>query len=412
MNLLYNIFVYVAIGGVRLLNVFNNKLNLFVKGRQNIFKDIATKLSDKDKVIWFHSASLGEFEQGIPIIEKLKKNYPNYKILVTFFSPSGYEVRKNYPLADCVTYLPFDTYKNAQKFITQVNPKLAIFIKYEFWPNFLSVLKQQNIPTILVSGIFRKNQLFFKGYGGFYRKALKTFTYFFVQNQNSKDLLNGIGFKNVSLSGDTRFDRVYNITKQVQKLDFIDNFSKGKITLVAGSTWPDDEDILINYINNEASENEKFILAPHNIKEEGITQLLASCKKSICRYSDIKKDTNTQVLIIDSIGLLTSIYAYATMAYVGGGFNKSGIHNILEPATYGIPIIIGPNYSKFKEAGDLISLNACNSISNKTSFNELFKSLSENKKHIKEKGQITKNYIKKNIGATNIIYNFIDKLIP
>lgn len=411
MSTLYNIFVYTAIGGLKVLALFNKKLHLFVKGRQNIFKDIAVNLSDNDKVIWFHSASLGEFEQGIPIIEKLKKSYPNYKILVTFFSPSGYEVRKNYPLADCVTYLPFDTYRNAQKFITQVNPKLAVFIKYEFWPNFLKVLKQGQIPTLLVSGIFRENQLFFKGYGGFYRKALKTFTHFFVQNQNSKDLLNRIGFNNVSLSGDTRFDRVFNITKQRQKLDFIERFSKDKITLVAGSTWPDDEDILMNYINNEASENQKFILAPHNIKKEDIQQLMTSCKKSICLYSDVKKNSAAQVLIIDSIGLLTSVYAYATIAYVGGGFNKSGIHNILEPATYGVPIIIGPNYSKFKEAGDLIALNVCKSIDNKTSFNNSFKNLSENKKSIKEKGQITKDYIKNNIGASKIIYNFIDKLI-
>jgi len=236
MNVLYNIFVYTAIGGLKVLALFNNKLHLFVKGRRNTLKDIATKLSDKDKVIWFHSASLGEFEQGIPIIEKLKKNYPNYKIVVTFFSPSGYEVRKNYPLADCVTYLPFDTYRNAQKFIAQVNPKLAIFIKYEFWPNFLKVLKERQTPTILVSGIFRKNQLFFKGYGGFYRKALQTFDHFFVQNELSEKLLKSIGYSNVTVSGDTRFDRVFNITKQRQQLDFIDNFSKGKITLVAGST--------------------------------------------------------------------------------------------------------------------------------------------------------------------------------
>jgi 3-deoxy-D-manno-octulosonic-acid transferase len=411
MNLLYNIFVYMAIGGVRLLALFNNKLNLFVKGRQNIFKDLATHLPDKDDVIWFHSASLGEFEQGIPIIEKLKDTYPNYKILVTFFSPSGYEVRKNYPLADCVTYLPFDTYKNAKNFVSLVNPKLAVFIKYEFWPNFLRVLKQKNIPTILVSGIFRENQLFFKGYGSFYRNSLKTFNHFFVQNELSEKLLKSIGYSNVTVSGDTRFDRVYNITKQRHKLDLIAGFSKDQITLVAGSTWPDDEAILMNYINNEAQVNEKFILAPHNIKEEGITQLMTSCKKSICRYSDVEKDINSQVLIIDSIGLLTSVYAYATIAYVGGGFNKSGIHNILEPATYGVPIIIGPNYGKFKEAGDLVSLNACSSITDKNSFTDLYKNLSDNKILIKKKGNKTKDYIKNNIGASNIIYNFIDKLI-
>lgn len=411
MKLLYNIFVSLAIVGVKLLALFNNKLNIFIKGRRNVFKDLAIHLSDKDNVIWFHSASLGEFEQGIPIIEKLKDTYPNYKILVTFFSPSGYEVRKNYPLADCVTYLPFDTYNNAKKFITTVNLKLAVFIKYEFWPNFLRVLKKQNIPTILVSGIFRENQLFFKSYGGFYRKALQTFTHFFVQNKLSKNLLNNIGYTNVSVSGDTRFDRVFSIVKQHKKLDFIAAFTKGKITLVAGSTWPDDEAIIVDYINNKAAGNEKFILAPHNIKEDAILQLIKSIKKPVYRFSDTQKMQTAQVLIIDSIGLLTSIYAYATIAYVGGGFNKSGIHNILEPATYGIPIIIGPNYSKFKEAKDLIFLKSCRSINNKTIFNTTLSTLIKKPNLIKEQGQKTKDYIKNNVGASNIISIFIDKLI-
>jgi len=411
MNLLYNIFVYVAIGGVKLLSLFNNKLNLFVKGRKNIFKTLTLHLSEKDNVIWFHSASLGEFEQGIPIIEKLKVDYPSYKILVTFFSPSGYEIRKNYPLADCITYLPFDTRKNAQKFVDMVNPKLAVFIKYEFWPNFLKVLKQKQIPTILISGIFRENQLFFKSYGRFYRKALQTFNHFFVQNKLSKDLLNNIGFNNVSFCGDTRFDRVFSITKRPKKLDFIDNFTKDKITLVAGSTWPEDEAILVAYINTLATENEKFIIAPHNIKENNISQLINSCNKTICRYSDINKNPKAQVLIIDSIGLLTSVYAYATMAYVGGGFNKSGVHNILEPATYGLPIIIGPNFEKFNEAKKLINLGACMSITNQKSFNEVYTNLINNQDDISQKGNLSKSYILKNVGATDIIYIFIRTLL-
>jgi len=397
--------------GIKLLALFDKKLDVFVKGRKHIFEDLKSNLSDKDNVIWFHSASLGEFEQGIPIIEKLKSDYPTYKILVTFFSPSGYEVRKNYPLADCVTYLPFDTKRNARKFIDSVNPKLAIFIKYEFWPNFLKLLKQHQIPTLLVSGIFRKDQLFFKGYGGFYRKALKTFDHFFVQNKVSKELLNSIGFQNVSLSGDSRFDRVYSITKQPKKLDFIDAFTKDKITLVAGSTWPDDEAILLNYINNSSSDNEKFIIAPHNIHESEIQQLIQSCNKQICRYSDPKKNNTAQVLIIDSIGLLTAIYGYASMAYVGGGFNKSGIHNILEPATYGLPIIIGPNYEKFNEAVALVNLKGCVSIKNNKSFNAIFTSLTTDLELRKQKGQITKDYIIDNIGATDIIHNFVRKLL-
>ncbi|NQW36834.1 MAG: 3-deoxy-D-manno-octulosonic acid transferase [Flavobacteriales bacterium] len=411
MSLLYNILIYISFLGIKLLALFDKKLDVFVKGRKHIFEDLKSNLSDKDNVIWFHSASLGEFEQGIPIIEKLKSDYPTYKILVTFFSPSGYEVRKNYPLADCVTYLPFDTKRNARKFIDSVNPKLAIFIKYEFWPNFLKLLKQHQIPTLLVSGIFRKDQLFFKGYGGFYRKALKTFDHFFVQNKVSKELLNSIGFQNVSLSGDSRFDRVYSITKQPKKLDFIDAFTKDKITLVAGSTWPDDEAILLNYINNSSSDNEKFIIAPHNIHESEIQQLIQSCNKQICRYSDPKKNNTAQVLIIDSIGLLTAIYGYASMAYVGGGFNKSGIHNILEPATYGLPIIIGPNYEKFNEAVALVNLKGCVSIKNNKSFNAIFTSLTTDLELRKQKGQITKDYIIDNIGATDIIHNFVRKLL-
>ena len=411
MNLLYNIFVSLAIVIIKLLALFNKKLNLFVKGRRNVFKDLDIQLSDKNNVIWFHSASLGEFEQGIPIIEKLKEHYPNYKILVTFFSPSGYEVRKNYPLADCVTYLPFDTYNNAKKFIAKVNPKLAVFIKYEFWPNFLKVLKDTNTPTILVSGIFRENQLFFKGYGGFYRKALQSFTHFFVQNKLSKNLLSNIGYTNVNVSGDTRFDRVNGIVKQREELAFIKAFSKDKLTLIAGSTWPEDEALIVNYINNKATENERFIIAPHNIKEEAILQLKKSIKKTVYRYSDTQKTQTAQVLIIDSIGLLTSIYAYATLAYVGGGFNKSGIHNILEPATYGVPIIIGPNYSKFKEAYDLIATKSCHSINSEDTFNKILSTLIKNPNLIKSEGQKTKDYIKNNVGATDIIYNFIDKLI-
>ena len=407
MNLLYNIIVYSVIGGIRFVALFNKKLSIFVKGRNAIFSTLAAKLAPKDEVIWFHSASLGEFEQGIPIIEKLKAHHPNYKILVTFFSPSGYEVRKNYPLADCVSYLPFDTPKNAQKFIASLNIKLAIFIKYEFWPNFLKALKQNQIPTLLVSGIFRNNQLFFKAYGGFYRNSLQSFNHFFVQNQLSKDLLNNIGITAVSLSGDTRFDRVFSITKQAKKLDFIAAFTKDKITLVAGSTWPEDEEILMNYINNFASDKEKFILAPHNIKEAGIKQLINSCQKTSCCYSDPKKDSQAQVLVIDSIGLLTSVYGYATIAYVGGGFNKSGIHNILEPASYGLPIIIGPNYEKFNEAKALIQLGACTTIADKKAFNTAYLNLIDNAETIPRKGALSKTYILKNIGATDKIYTFI-----
>lgn len=387
--------------------LFNKKFALFVNGRKNVFEQITSEISEKDIVIWIHSASLGEFEQGIPIIEKLKTDYPDYKIVVTFFSPSGYEVRKNYPLADVVTYLPIDSKRNARKFIKKVHPKIAIFIKYEFWPNYLSELKQHNIPTILISGIFRESQVFFKGYGKFMRKSLQAFTHFFVQNNVSASLLQSIGYSNTTVCGDTRFDRVYGILKQEKTLDFIDSFTKNKLTLVAGSTWEDDENILLDYINNSATENEKFIIVPHNIKEESIVNLMAKCNKTIVRYSDNDKNSSARVLIIDSIGLLTKIYGYASLAYVGGGFNKSGIHNILEPATYGLPIIIGPNFDKFNEAKELINLKACISINDNDSFAKVFNSLSTNEVLLKEKGQIAKNYIRNNIGASDIIFKFI-----
>lgn len=412
MNSLYNIFVVIAFGFVKFMALFSKKLALFVNGRKNIFDKIASKISEKDKVIWIHSASLGEFEQGIPIIEKLKADKPNYKILVTFFSPSGYEVRKNYPLADIVTYLPIDSKRNVRKFLELVHPKMAVFIKYEFWPNYLAELNRLNIPTILVSGIFRESQVFFKSYGGFMRKSLQVFTHFFVQNDISEGLLQSIGYINTTVSGDTRFDRVYGILKQEKNLDFINYFTKNKLTLVAGSTWSEDEAILLNYINNAAKANEKFIIAPHNIKEENIGNFIAKCNKNCIRYSDENKDPNAQVLIVDSIGLLTKIYNYASIAYVGGGFNKSGIHNILEPATYGIPIIIGPNFSKFKEAQELVNLKACISIADNDSFTKTFNSISKNETVLKEKGKAAGDYIKNNVGATDIIYNFMRTLLP
>lgn len=411
MNQFYNIVVYIVFGGIKFLALFNKKLAEFVKGRAHVFTDLEMANFKNHKVIWIHSASLGEFEQGIPIIEKLKIDYPNYKILVTFFSPSGYTVRKNYPLADCVTYLPFNTQRNVRKFIDMVNIKLAIFIKYEFWPNYLKALRDDAIPTILVSGIFRKDQLFFKWYGRFYRKSLRTFNHFFVQNKVSKTLLNSIGFQNITVCGDTRFDRVFKITQQPKKLDFIEAFAKDKITLVAGSTWKEDTDILINYINTLASADEKFIIAPHNIHQNEIAQLIASCHKSICRYSDSNKGVNSQVLIIDSIGLLTSVYNYANLAYVGGGFNKSGIHNILEPATFGLPIFIGPNYQKFQEAKDLIHQKACISIANSSEFNLAYCKLLTNKSDILAKGTCAQSYILNNIGASDIICNFIDQFL-
>ncbi|MBU3011005.1 3-deoxy-D-manno-octulosonic acid transferase [Polaribacter vadi] len=416
MNFLYNFLVFKASIVLSILAIFNKKLKLFVAGRKEIFSKIDI-LKDK-KTIWFHAASLGEFEQARPIIEEIKKEYKQYKILVTFFSPSGYEIRKNYILADVICYLPLDSKSNAKKFIEIVNPKMAIFIKYEFWPNFLNELKRKEIPTILVSGILREKQLFFKSYGGFMRDSLQAFHHFFVQNEISKDLLNSINFKNITVAGDTRFDRVSKILQQDNTLDFINEFKNDKYTVVAGSTWSEGEELLVNYINNNASEDEKFIIAPHNIKADAILELQKSISKKVIKYSDVISNgvqnsqnlTEYQVFIIDTIGILTKIYAAADAAYVGGGL-KTGLHNILEPATFGIPVVIGNKYDKFKEAVDLVKIGGCISIKNQEEFTEAFINFKNDENFRKLTGAINKKYIATNLGATKLIMNYLkDKI--
>lgn len=406
MNFLYNIFVFVATFFLKIAAIFSKKIKLFVDGRKQTFHKISSLKNDN--TIWFHAASLGEFEQAIPIIEELKKQYKSYKILVTFFSPSGYEIRKNYQLADVVCYLPLDSKTNAKKFIETVNLKIAIFIKYEFWPNFLTELKNKEIPTILVSGILREKQLFFKPYGGFMRKSLEAFHHFFVQNKTSAALLQSINFTNVTVAGDTRFDRVSKILNQNNSLDFIHEFKNSQYTIVAGSTWQEDEELLVNYINNKASENEKFIIAPHNIKSDAILDLQKSIHKKTVLFSE-KADKNLkeyQVFIIDTIGILTKIYAAADVAYVGGGL-KTGLHNILEPATFGVPVIIGNQFDKFQEAVDLVKIGGCISIKNQAELNKNFITLKNDANFRSLTGNINKKYIEDNLGATKLIMNYL-----
>jgi 3-deoxy-D-manno-octulosonic-acid transferase len=410
MGFAYNIFVFIATVLLSIFALFSKKLKLFIDGREGVFSK--TTVLKGENTIWIHAASLGEFEQAIPIIEILKKEYDQYKILVTFFSPSGYEIRKNYNLADVVCYMPLDSKANARKFIKDVNPILAIFIKYEFWPNFLNELKKKEVPTILVSGILRENQIFFKFYGGFMRKSLQAFHHFFVQNQISKELLKSINFENATISGDTRFDRVFKILEQDNSLDFINEFKNNQYTIVAGSTWQEDEELLVNYINNNASEKEKFIIAPHTIKQEAILALQKSIHKKTVLFSTKAHENlaECQVFIIDTIGILTKIYATADVAYVGGGLN-TGLHNILEPATFGIPVVIGNKYSKFKEAVDLVNLKGCISISNQKEFSCIFDKLKTDENYRKSTGKINQKYIQENLGATKIIMNYLkDKI--
>ncbi|MCK0130251.1 3-deoxy-D-manno-octulosonic acid transferase [Flavobacteriaceae bacterium F08102] len=408
MRMIYNISLYLVKYSLSLLSIFNPKLKLFVKGRKSTYPKLTALSADKP-TLWFHCASLGEFEQGRPIMEACKKNFPKTQIALSFFSPSGYEIQKNYPIADVVVYLPLDTIHQSKKFIAAVKPTVAIFIKYEFWPNYLAELKSQKIKTILISGIFRPSQPFFKPYGKWMRKSLTTFDHFFVQNQSSKALLSSIGIDRVTLSGDTRFDRVFAITQDNIEFEEIARFKGSCKLLVAGSTWPKDEELLIEYINNTQDPSQKFIIAPHNIKSEGIAQFADRLKKKTGLFSNKTLNLNKcEVLIIDSIGLLSKLYKYADIAYVGGGFG-TGIHNVLEPATFGVPICIGPAYKKFNEAIELVNLKACVVITNYPELQENLDTLFNNDLLRKETGKIAANYVQSNLGATQIAMSYLSQ---
>jgi 3-deoxy-D-manno-octulosonic-acid transferase len=408
MLFLYNLIVRIAGFLLKIIALFSLKIKLFVEGRKGVFPTLEQKIKPSDQTIWFHAASLGEYEQGLPVIEKIKEKFPLHKIVVTFFSPSGYEVRKNNGVADVTVYLPLDSKKNAQEFLRLVHPDLVFFIKYEYWLNYLSELKKQRIPTYLISGILRENQMFFKWYGGFYRKALDTFAYFFVQNENSKKLLLQLNKTNVAVSGDTRFDRVAAILEKDNTLDFIANFKNDTLTIVIGSSWPKDENLLVDFINSNTY-NVKFIIAPHNIKEEQIQQLKNSITKKTILFSEKENVALAEydVLIVNTIGILTKIYSYADIAYVGGGFGNPGVHNILEPSTFGVPIVIGPNYSHFEEATALVNLEGCITVANKKELDAAFTSLILNEIERQERGHICSTFVQMNQGATNVIMNTI-----
>jgi len=403
---LYNIITQLVKHFLKVVALFNPKIKLFVEGRKTVFETLEKVISKTDKTIWIHCASLGEFEQGLPIIERLKTSYTSHKILVTFFSPSGYEVKKNSPVADVIVYLPLDTKANAKRFLNTVHPEITIFVKYEFWPNYLHELKNRNIKTLLVSGIFRDNQLFFKPFGKGMRKSLNTFNHFFVQNENSKKLLNSINFTNVTVNGDTRFDRVLEIVERDNSLSFIEEFKNNQTTIVYGSSWSDDEAIYVKTLNNTTGI--KHIIAPHDIKRLQLEKLKNSITKSVIFYSDIrgKHLPDFDVLIIDTIGLLTKIYSYADIAYVGGAF-RTGLHNTLEPAVFGTPIIIGPNYSKFQEAVDLVDQQGVFAINSKEEYSTTVTSLLKSNELRRKIGKINATYITKQAGATTEILNYL-----
>ena len=404
MTLLYRTGIFFYSLFIHIFSAFNEKARLFVRGRMNWEKILGQKIDPKAKYIWFHCASLGEFEQGRPVIEDLKNRLPEYKILLTFFSPSGYEIRKNYPLADVVAYLPMDTKHNAKAFLNIVQPEKVFFVKYEFWYFYFSELSKRKIPLYIISAIFRENQQFFKNtpWGKWYLKMLSQVEHLFVQNEKSGELLKTIGLSNFTVSGDTRFDRVAAIAKVSKEIPIVEKFMGNSLLLIAGSTWKPDEELLATFINQ--SNDIKFIIAPHEVSAVNINRIHQLLKKPAISFSKVTEAEidRFQVLIIDSVGLLSSLYRYGNIAYIGGGFGV-GIHNILEAATFGLPVIFGPNYKKFKEAVDLTFEGGAISISN---FDELLQALNIliNKKAEREKtSDICKNYVAKNVGSTKVI---------
>ncbi len=408
---LYNLAVHFASFSLQIIAIFNPKIRLFTKGRAQSFGYLERNISPDDNIIWMHAASLGEFEQGLPVIEKLRLQYPGHKVLVTFFSPSGYEVKKNSNAADFICYLPLDTYANASRLVAMVKPKVALFVKYEIWPNYLNVLKDYGIPVILISAIFKKQQVYFKGYGGFMRQALRMVSHFFVQNKESDELLRSIGISDITINGDTRFDRVAEILLQNNELVFMEEFKNGQLCFVAGSTWKEDEQFLVDFINS-CTLAVQFVIAPHTMDADHMANLLKRLSKKTVRYSEIETGTigDFQVLVVDIIGLLTKIYSYADVAYVGGGF-ATGLHNTLEPAVFAIPVIIGPNYKGFREAEDLVHLRGIISVKNGEEFTDAAMGLLGDTGLAREAGQINASYIGKNKGASIQIINHINTLL-
>ena len=402
MLLIYNTALRLYFFAVYLASFFNKKAKLWINGRRN------NNYLKHEQSIWFHFASLGEFEQGRPVLESLREKYPAKKIVVTFFSPSGYEIRKNTPLADAVYYLPLDTAANARKFIDAIQPELAIFTKYEYWYHFFNELHKRDVPLYVISGIFRPGQIFFRWYGGLHRRMLGFVTWFFVQDETSELLLQNIGITNATISGDTRFDRVWANAQQPKELPLIEEFINGRKTFIAGSTWPDDEKLLAALVNEYP--DWKFIIAPHETGDEKINRLISLLPfNAAIKYSQLQSNTSypiPHILIIDNIGMLSSLYQYGDIAYIGGGFG-AGIHNTLEAAAFGLPVIFGPAYHKFKEANDLITLQGGLSINNESELKVTMAFLLEDGERYKSIRQSVKDYVRDNTGATSTIVDHI-----
>lgn len=396
-----------------ILGVFFKRLKIFYQDRKHTSAELDSFLQQNQKpVIWIHVASLGEYEQVVPVLQKLKSMYSNYTYLISFFSDSGYRHKKNKSVADFETYIPLDTPKQAKYFVNRLNPKLAIFVKYDIWPNFLLELQHKNIKTFLIAARFRPEQIYFKYYGGFFRKAVTSFAHIFTQDQASGHLLNSIGFTNWTLSGDTRYDRVALQLEQDNALAFMDNFVQNEQCIVCGSTWPEDEKVLIPLINKQ-SVNLKFVIAPHQIDAEAIDEFILQIDKPAIRYSKISGNdlSGYELLVIDNIGLLTKIYAYATIAYVGGAMGQTGLHNILEPATFGIPVIIGPNHKNFPEAAALKEFGGLKVVSNTEELILSVENLLHDENLMNTMSEASQKFIKNQKGATDISVNKIKSFL-
>lgn len=400
---MYTIAIYLYALAVRLASLTNHKARLMIKGHRKTWRTLRDHAKERQHYVWFHAASLGEFEQGRPLMERLRREHPEKRILLTFFSPSGYEVRKDYAGADLVCYLPFDTPLNARRFIRLVQPEKAFFIKYEFWHHYIDELHRAGVPVYSVSSIFRNDQIFFRPYGRGYARVLHHFNHFFVQNEASRRLLNSLGVTQVSVTGDTRFDRVIDIRNQAKSLPLAAALTGDSRTIVAGSTWPPDEEILIPYFNRHPEL--KLIIAPHEVNEERLRSIEQRLKRPALRYSQATPESSAQAdcLIIDGYGLLSSLYRYATLAYVGGGFGV-GIHNVPEAAVYGVPVFFGPNNQRFREARDLINEGGSFEVTSADDFQAQADRLLADERALAKSGQAAGDYIRRNSGATEAIF--------
>ena len=409
MNILYDLLINIFQLHLHVLKYFNKTVFNFLNKRKKIFKKLKSNISKNEKYIWIHVASLGEYEQGLPVFKKIKSLYKDHKIVLSFFSSSGYDLRKNNPISNLTVYLPIDTSYNAKRFIDLINPEIAVFVKYEFWPNFLKYLKKNNTPTYLLAGVFRKNHWFFKPYGFWMRNNLKTFNHFFVQNNDSKNILKKYNFNNCSVMGDSRFERVLELPNQENKIKYLNKFKKSKQCFVAGSTWNEDDEIIIKFINSYKENDICFIIAPHQIDLNKINKAKSFIKKKSILMSELNKDnaSKNSVIFIDSIGLLTSVYSYADIGYVGGGMGNTGLHNTLEPAVFKIPVIVGKNFGKFHEVSELINLKGFISIKNYDTFKNELIDLINNKKARDKMGQINYKYILNKIGASEKVITYL-----